>query len=248
MLCPATDKFVPRRTSVGVMSDDAPGTSITVTDTYSGDLSADRTPQRTTAGAAQIIKASVGPMDNNAYLVTDAGTGESLLIDAANDADTLLAITAASPPATIVTTHSHPDHWQALGRVAEATGASTAANPLDAPALPVRPDRLLDDSDTVPVGDLTLGVIHLRGHTPGSIALTLSADDGPTHIFTGDSLFPGGVGKTGSPADFTSLLNDVTTKIFDRFPDETIIHPGHGADTTLGVERPHLDEWRERGW
>lgn len=230
------------------MSDHAPADTVTISDTYTGDLSGSRTPQRTTAGAARIVKASVGPMDNNAYLITDSRTGESLLVDAANDADTLLAITAGSPPATIVTTHSHPDHWQALGRVAAATGATTAANPLDAEALPVTPDRLLDDGDTVAVGGITLDVIHLRGHTPGSIALVLTEGDGPTHIFTGDSLFPGGVGKTSGPENFTSLLDDVTTKIFDRFPDETIIHPGHGADTTLGAERPHLAEWRERGW
>lgn len=267
MLGPTTDRFVraarpippvtpcagsfpiaDRPTSVNAMSDHAAGPSVTISDTYTGDLSGSGTPQRTAAGAARIVKASVGPMDNNAYLITDSGTGESLLIDAANDAETLLAITAGSPPATIVTTHSHPDHWQALGRVAEATGAVTAANPLDAEPLPVTPDRLLEDGDTVTVGDIPLEVIHLRGHTPGSIALVLSEGDGPTHIFTGDSLFPGGVGKTWSPENFTQLLDDVTTRIFERFPDETIIHPGHGADTTLGAERPHLGEWRERGW
>lgn len=248
MLGAHSDTFAGWPTSVGVMSDHAPVEPITISDTYTGDLSDTGTPQRTRAGSAQIIKASVGPMDNNAYLITDTATATSLLIDAANDADALLRITGEQPPATIVTTHSHPDHWQALERVAESTGAQTVAHSLDAPAIPVGTDRTVTDGDTVPVGDLSLDVIHLSGHTPGSIALVLADPDGPTRIFTGDSLFPGGVGKTGSPEDFTSLLNDVTTKIFDRYDDDTIIHPGHGADTTLGAERGHLDEWRKRGW
>ena len=92
-------------------------------------------------------------------------------------------------------------------------------------------------------------MIGLVGHTPGSIALVLrGTGTGPTHIFSGDSLFPGGVGKTDSPADFASLLDDVTGKIFDRFCDQTIIHPGHGDSTTLGAERPQLAQWRARGW
>jgi glyoxylase-like metal-dependent hydrolase (beta-lactamase superfamily II) len=93
-----------------------------------------------------------------------------------------------------------------------------------------------------------LEVIHLRGHTPGSIALAHRPADGPPHLFTGDSLFPGGVGKTWSEQDFTTLLDEVTTKVFDRLPDETWFYPGHGDDSDLGRERPHLAEWRERGW
>ncbi|MET0448332.1 MAG: MBL fold metallo-hydrolase, partial [Aeromicrobium sp.] len=98
------------------------------------------------------------------------------------------------------------------------------------------------------VGSCELEVIELVGHTPGSIALAYDDPDGIVHLFTGDSLFPGGVGKTWSPEDFVTLVDEVETKIFDRFPDDTRIYPGHGHDTTLGAERPHLAEWRERGW
>jgi glyoxylase-like metal-dependent hydrolase (beta-lactamase superfamily II) len=191
-------------------------------------------------------------MDNNAYLVTCSQTGESLLIDAANDAQILLEVVRDYAPqlSLIVTTHQHFDHWQALAAVAASTGAPTAAHQIDAQELPVTPDRLLSDGDTVAVGNLSLDVIHLRGHTPGSVALALAGDatGGITHLFTGDCLFPGGVGKTWQPGDFETLLGDVTTKLFDVFDDSTVVHPGHGDDTTLGAERPHLGEWRERGY
>ncbi|MEC9326138.1 MAG: MBL fold metallo-hydrolase, partial [Actinomycetota bacterium] len=150
----------------------------------------------------------------------------------------------------IVTSHQHPDHWGALTEVADSTHAPTAAHPLDADPLPVRPDRLLQDGDTVEVGDLHFQVIHLRGHTPGSVALALSgpATDGRVHLFTGDCLFPGGVGKTWKEGDFEQLLGDVTSRVFDVYADQTVVYPGHGDDTTLGAERPHLQEWRDRGW
>ena len=138
----------------------------------------------------------------------------------------------------------------ALSEVVEATGAPTAAHRLDAGPLPVTPDRLLADGDTVTVGDLAFDVIHLRGHTPGSVALALRgpATGGTVQLFTGDCLFPGGVGKTWKDGDFEQLLGDVTSRVFDVFADETVVYPGHGDDTTLGAERPHLGEWRERGW
>jgi glyoxylase-like metal-dependent hydrolase (beta-lactamase superfamily II) len=147
----------------------------------------------------------------------------------------------------IVTTHRHADHWQALPALVDATGATTVAHPLDAPELPVPTDVLVDGGDTVRVGDVSLEVIHLRGHTPGSIALLYDDPEGPPHIFTGDSLFPGGVGKTTSET-FPQLIDDVVTRVFDRLPDETWFYPGHGNDSTLGAERPHLAEWRARGW
>jgi glyoxylase-like metal-dependent hydrolase (beta-lactamase superfamily II) len=104
------------------------------------------------------------------------------------------------------------------------------------------------DGDTVQVGNCPLEVIELVGHTPGSIALLYDDPDGTPHLWTGDSLFPGGVGRTGSAADFEQLMADVRTKLFDRLPDETWVYPGHGDDTTIGAERPHLREWAERGW
>ena len=210
------------------------------------------TAARRTLPAATIVKASVGPMDNNAYLITCSETGETLLIDAANDADMLIELIRSHAPklALIVTSHQHWDHWQALAAVAEATGAPTAANPIDAEPLPVKPDRLLSHGDTVNVGKLSFDVIHLRGHTPGSIALALSgAAAGDTaQLFTGDCLFPGGVGKTWKDGDFAQLFDDVKARVFDVYPDSTVVYPGHGDDTTLGAERPHLGEWRERGW
>ena len=105
----------------------------------------------------------------------------------------------------------------------------------------------VEHGDTVRAGDVELTVIHLRGHTPGSIALRYDAAAEP-HLFTGDSLFPGGPGKTTSAADFTSLMNDLEQRVFDQLPDPTWVYPGHGNDTTLGAERPHIPEWRARGW
>ncbi|MEB3033139.1 MBL fold metallo-hydrolase [[Mycobacterium] nativiensis] len=224
---------------------------ISVDDNYTGHVEPGTAARRVLPGVS-IIKTSVGPMDNNAYLVTCANTGQTLLIDAANDAENLVALVRAQAPTVslILTTHQHFDHWQALAAVAEATGAPTAAHALDAEPLPVKPDRILADGDTVTVGDLTFDVIHLQGHTEGSVALALdgAATGGVTQLFTGDCLFPGGVGKTWQPGDFERLLGDVTTKVFGRFGDDTVVYPGHGDDTTIGAERPHLDEWRERGW
>ena len=149
---------------------------------------------------------------------------------------------------TIVTTHRHWDHHRALAQVAELTKASTAAGDADADALPVTPARRLVHGDTLSFGDITLGVIHLRGHTPGSVALVYNDPQAHAHIWTGDSLFPGGPGRTTIPQDFTSLMSDLEERIFGKFADDTWIYPGHGPDTTLGAERPHLKEWRERGW
>ena len=151
------------------------------------------------------------------------------------------------PLATIVTTHRHGDHWQALEALAKATGAETVAHVEDAPDLPIAPSMLVSHGDTVDVGDARLSVIHLRGHTPGSIALRYDGAVEP-HLFTGDSLFPGGPGRTTNPADFSSLMNDLEQRVFDQLPDPTWVYPGHGNDTTLGAERPHIPEWRARGW
>ena len=220
-------------------------------DNYTGHVEPGTAAKRTLPGVS-IVKASVGPMDNNAYLVTCSATGETLLIDAANDADVLIDLVRNHAPrvSLIVTSHQHFDHWQALEALAQATGAPTAAHEIDADPLPVKPDRLLAGGDTVQIGELTFNVIHLRGHTPGSVALALDgpATGGITQLFTGDCLFPGGVGKTWQPGDFSQLLEDVTTRVFDVYGDSAVVYPGHGDDTTLGAERPSLAEWRERGW
>ncbi len=199
-----------------------------------------------------ITKVSVGPMDNNAYLLRCTQTGELVLIDAANDAQTLLDLVGDEPLAAIITTHQHWDHHAALRAVQQATGASTIAHPDDASGLPIPVTRPVRHGDTISVGNTRLSVIHLRGHTPGSIALCYDGDgelaDGP-HLFTGDSLFPGGPGNTQKdPQRFDSLMTDLETRVFADLPDGTWVYPGHGRDTTLGTERPHLPEWRARGW
>jgi glyoxylase-like metal-dependent hydrolase (beta-lactamase superfamily II) len=170
-----------------------------------------------------------------AYLVTCSQTGETLLIDAANDAEILQLIERYAPKLSlIVTSHQHQDHWLALEAVAKATGVPTAAHQLDSGALPVKPDRVLANGDTVKIGQLSFKVIHLQGHTPGSVALALDGADEATHLFIGDCLLPGGVGKTWKRGDFTQLLTDVTSRVFDVYPDSTVVYPGHG-DTTLGT-------------
>jgi len=195
-----------------------------------------------------ITKFSVGDMDNNVYLLRCQATDEQVLVDAADEARRIMQVVGADGLRRVVTTHRHWDHHRALPEVVAATGATTVAGEADADELPVPVDERVSDGDTVRVGECRLEVIHLVGHTPGSIALLYDDPDGTPHLFTGDSLFPGGVGKTWSPEDFTSLVRDVSTKLFDRLPDETWFYPGHGNDSTLGVERPHLSEWRSRGW
>jgi len=196
-----------------------------------------------------IKKLAVSEMANNAYLL-QAASGEALLIDAAAEPETLLTFVGDADLRTIVTTHGHWDHHRALPEVVGATGAQTVAHAADAGDLPVAVDRTVDHGDTVSVGDQTLEIVHLRGHTPGSIALVWRGpDDAGVHVWTGDSLFPGGVGNTQKDAErFSSLIDDVENRLFAVLPDETWVYPGHGKDTTLGAERPHLGEWRARGW
>ncbi|MFI9814447.1 MBL fold metallo-hydrolase [Saccharothrix variisporea] len=223
-----------------------------VLDDYTGHVDPNGPAARRTLGELTITKLSVGAMDNNTYLLVCRATNEALLIDAAADPtriSDLVGHTLERPRLkTVVTTHRHQDHWGALGAVAGANGSNTVAHELDAPVLPIPPDQLVSHGDTVMVGRVPLSVIHLRGHTPGSIALLYRSASEGAHLFTGDSLFPGGVGRTTSPEDFTSLFTDVKERIFDVLPDDTWFYPGHGDDSTLGKERPHLDEWRARGW
>ncbi|MGO1056763.1 MBL fold metallo-hydrolase [Crossiella sp. CA198] len=224
-----------------------------VIENYIGHVEPGGPAARRTLAHLTITKLSVGgDWNNNAYLLVCRATGDALLIDAANDSERLMDLLGhdADRPRlrTIVTTHQHPDHWQALGAVAGATGAQTVVHPLDAEPLPVPADFLVEHGDTVQIGDSELEVIHLRGHTPGSIALLYRDPEGTAHLFTGDSLFPGGVGKTTSPENFQSLIGDVSERLFDYLPDETWFYPGHGDDSTLGAERASVPEWRDRGW
>lgn len=200
---------------------------------------------------------SVSEMNNNVYLLTSKSTGAQVLIDAADDLPAIQQLLSESAgdstdPTKLVriaTTHQHWDHVRALPELVALTGASTSAGADDADALPVPVDVRLGHGDAERFDDIELTAVHLRGHTPGSIAFVYQDQDGPAHIFSGDSLFPGGVGNTqNDPSRFTSLLNDVSERLFGAYPDETLVHPGHGLPTTLGAERPHLEEWRARGW
>lgn len=207
---------------------------------------------------------SVSSMANNVYLLTEKASGAQVLIDAANDfpaIEALLESAAAdslSPTKLqlIATTHSHFDHVQALAQMVASSGAPAAAGAPDAESIKdqtgVVMNTELQGGESLRIGGLVLETVLLRGHTPGSIAYVL-ATEGPdgaplTLIFSGDSLFPGGVGNTNSdPARFEQLLGDVTDKLFNVYPD-AVVFPGHGASTTLATERPALPVWRERGW
>jgi glyoxylase-like metal-dependent hydrolase (beta-lactamase superfamily II) len=215
---------------------------------YSGEVEVGGPADTREAGDLVITKVAVGPMSNNAYLLRCGLTGEQALIDAADEPDTLFGVIGDRGLARIVTTHWHPDHWQALSSVVEATGAETIASDVDAEHIPVTTTNPVTDGARVRVGSCELEVIGIAGHTDGSIALAYDDPDGTVHLFTGDSLFPGGPGRTTRPADFKSLMDDLESQVFGRFSDDTWVYPGHGNDTTLGVERPELAEWRERGW
>jgi glyoxylase-like metal-dependent hydrolase (beta-lactamase superfamily II) len=221
--------------------------------TYTGDVSPGGPPDVRELAALTITKLAVDPaMSNNCYLLTCRSTGDRLLVDAADDAQTLLSLADGSLD-TVVTTHQHWDHHRALAEVVAATGATTVSGAPDAAEITTQTGvdiaRRVGDGDLVAVGDCALEVIAVAGHTPGSICLRYDDPQGHPHLFTGDSLFPGGVGATfGDAAAFAQLIDQVETKLFGQLPDDTWFYPGHGGDSTLGAERPHLAEWRERGW
>lgn len=205
----------------------------------------------------QVHTCSVSSMDNNVFVVTCRSTGQRALIDAADNMpriSTLLTNAGGGADdlgvAAIITTHRHADHHRALVDAVNATGAATYAGAPDADHLPVKPQVRVEHGDTIPIGEVEIEVIALRGHTPGSIALALAGGDpaATTLLLTGDSLFPGGPGMTTSPSDFLSLMDDLSQRIFARYADTSLVLPGHGDGTTLGRERPHLQVWRQRGW
>ena len=207
--------------------------------------------------ALTVRSISVSEMSNNVYVLTLKSNGAQVLIDAADDAPAIFTLledaqkdtSAIARLALIITTHSHWDHVRALGEVRELTKAPAAAGLDDIADIAVPTDIPLRHGDVRSIDGIELEVIHLRGHTPGSIALLYRDPQGPAHLFTGDSLFPGGVGNTNGDAErFSSLYNDIVTRIFNYLPDDTLVHPGHGAGTTLGAERSKLSEWKQRGW
>ncbi|MBB2921639.1 MBL fold metallo-hydrolase [Cellulomonas cellasea] len=234
--------------------------------TYTGDVRPGDPADVREIDEVVLRKLAVGPAANNAYLLTCRRSGAQLLVDAADEPERLAELlrdaSAGSRLDLVVTTHQHADHHRALPSVVALTGAPVAAGDADADAITaatgVHVQRRLHHGDTLTLGHLVLEVVALRGHTPGSVALVyrepehVRADGavaGRAHLLTGDSLFPGGVGATGGDeARFASLYRDVVERVFDRFADDAWVYPGHGADTTLGAERPHLAEWRARGW
>ncbi|MFL6106689.1 MAG: MBL fold metallo-hydrolase [Marmoricola sp.] len=222
--------------------------------TYTGEVTPGGTPDTRELSHLIITKVAVDPqMSNNAYLLRCRATDEQVLIDAAAEPETITRVLGDGRTTKVVTTHQHWDHHRALADIVGATGAVTVAGEPDADAITEQTQVTVDDrvehGDLIEFGDVRLEVIRITGHTPGSICLLYDDPDGTPHLFTGDSLFPGGVGNTFGDADaFISLIKDVEERIFARLPDETWFYPGHGNDSQLGVERPHLKEWRERGW
>ncbi len=190
---------------------------------------------------------SVSTMDNNCYLL--ASNGKGLLIDAADDAPTILDLAkeAGVEITKVLTTHRHADHVRALEEVLQATGATHYAPFLEVPALPAKVDVELDHEDSIEFEGHIFPISILRGHTPGGAALAAEIN-GRTNLFVGDSLFPGGLGKTSSEGDFIRLFTDVKARLFDVYPDDSIVRPGHGNETTLGDERSELEVWWERRW
>ncbi|WP_418059022.1 MBL fold metallo-hydrolase [Pimelobacter simplex] len=222
--------------------------------TYTGEVTVGGAPAVRQLANLTITKVAVDEkMSNNCYLLRCHDTGSQVLIDAAAAPETLLPLIGDEGVTTVITTHQHWDHHRALADVVRASGAGVVAGDPDADAITeqtgVSVDRRVSDGDEVMVGTCALQVIRITGHTPGSICLLYRDPAGHPHLFTGDSLFPGGVGGTFGDADaFRSLIDDVETKIFGTLPDDTWFYPGHGGDSTLGEQRPHLAEWRERGW
>jgi glyoxylase-like metal-dependent hydrolase (beta-lactamase superfamily II) len=193
----------------------------------------------------EIHKLVVGPYDNNVFVLKCKDTGDAVLLDAANEHDKLLDLAKRLNVRRVLETHGHWDHIQAVPAMREA-GYEVAVTALDAPRLKeVGYDVFLDDKEVVEVGRLRLDAIHTPGHTEGSICFRVA---GSPILFSGDTLFPGGPGATKFPGgDFPTIIQSIDTKLF-TLPPDTIVLPGHGDDTTIGNERPHLQEWIDRGW
>jgi glyoxylase-like metal-dependent hydrolase (beta-lactamase superfamily II) len=195
-------------------------------------------------GRAEVYRFVVGPIENNVYVVRCKRTGEATLIDAANEHDRLLRVARRLGVTSVLETHGHWDHIGAVEQVREA-GIDVWVRNEDAGMLPSY-DHLLDDDAVHQVGDLRLRTLHTPGHTPGSICFALEES---SMLFTGDTLFPGGPGNTNYDAqDFATIITSIDERIFGVFGDDVTIWPGHGGESTIGTERPHLDEWVERGW
>jgi glyoxylase-like metal-dependent hydrolase (beta-lactamase superfamily II) len=192
---------------------------------------------------AQLTAFSVGPMDNNVYILTDPSTNESVLFDAPTDAPRILEELQGKTVKYILMTHADGDHVQALAEVRRATGAPVGIHPAEASRLPQPPDFELSDNQTLQFGHVQLEALHTPGHSPGGMSFVTG-----DILIAGDTLFPGGPGNTQRPdGNFDQIIESIRTKLF-VLPDDTKVYPGHGKPTTIGAEKPHLQEWIERGW
>ncbi len=187
-----------------------------------------------------IRKIEVGDMGNNVYILEDPDTHEALIVDGCFEPDTILSAAGDARVVGIVQTHGHPDHIQALAELKDRLGVPVYAHPGD--GYPVAIDNMLSDGDSVAFGAKEAKVLHTPGHTPGGACFVVGR-----HLIAGDTLFPGGPGKTNSKEEFDQIVTSLRTKLF-TLPDDTPVYPGHGDDTTIGAEKPHLEEWVARGW
>jgi glyoxylase-like metal-dependent hydrolase (beta-lactamase superfamily II) len=193
---------------------------------------------------AEIHRLVVGPMDNNVYVLRCKQTGESVLLDAANEHEKLLELCQRLNVRKVLETHGHWDHIQAVPAVRDA-GYDVGVTSADAGMLPSY-DFVLEDESVLEVGNLRLSTIATPGHTPGSMCFRLH---GSPVLFSGDTLFPGGPGATGfEGGDFSTIIRSIEDRLLAKLPADTLVLPGHGVDTTIGTERPHLQEWVDRGW
>lgn len=214
---------------------------------YTGHVDPDGPWQEHHDGPVRIRKLSVGEMDNNVYVVSCTATGRALLVDAADRPARLREALGDVEPIAVVQTHGHWDHIRAWDALREDPGLEIWGHPADAPLFPRAVDRALEGGEHLSVGELDVEVLHIPGHTDGSLLYLVHGAERP-HLLTGDTLFPGGHGRTTSDEDHQRIMDGLEAQVFDRLPDETWVYPGHGDDTTLGTERPQLGEWRTRGW
>ncbi len=213
---------------------------------YDGHVAPDGPWSDRTDGGLHIRKLSVGSMDNNAYVIRCDRTAEALLVDVADRADRLLEALVGAVPVAAVLTHGHHDHVRAWDGIRE-RNIEVWGHAADEPLFPRPAGRHLEGGEVLAVGDLAVEVVHVPGHTPGSLLFLVQGAE-RSHLFSGDTLFPGGHGKTETATDHDRIMDGLEEQVFGRLPDDTWVYPGHGDDTTLGAERPQLAEWRDRGW
>jgi glyoxylase-like metal-dependent hydrolase (beta-lactamase superfamily II) len=186
---------------------------------------------------------NIGPYENNIFIVSDEGTREAYVLDGGFEPEAIASAAEGLKIKAILVTHGHRDHHEHVGMLKGLLHAPVAIGMDDAAQLSIDPDFLIVDQQSFAFGPHSLQAIHTPGHTPGSMCFQYAG-----HLFTGDTLFPGGPGNTQKdPVRFERITSSIRERLF-VLPDTTVVYPGHGRDTTIGAERPHLDEWIARGW